>query len=96
MRFSKIYVIFHPFFYLLKQFRISILVPLFQTYFPRYLIQNLAKLADGKLSSLHISFVQLVNDLMIVGFPFGCMFLSYNFRSIEAFSRLKCFELTLF
>lgn len=46
-------------------------------------------MTDGKLSSLHISFVQLVTDLMLVGFPFGCMFLSYNFRSIEAFSSLS-------
>ena len=42
--------------------------PSFQIYFPQiHLIQNLAKLADGKLSSLLISFVPYISDLMIIG-----------------------------
>lgn len=37
---------------------------------------------------------QNISDIMI-SFLFGYMCLSYNFRSIEAFSKFKCFELTL-
>lgn len=96
IRFSKICIIFNTFFYLI-QFRISILVRSFHMYFPRFLTQNLVKkLADEKLSFLLTGFVQNISDLMIIGFPFGYMFPSCNFICIEAFSRLKCFELTLF
>lgn len=54
------------------------------------------KLADEKLSSLLISFVQNIGDTMIIGFLFGYMLFSCNFRGIEAFYRLKRFELILF
>lgn len=54
---------------------------------------NWQKLTDEELSSLLISFVQNIGDTMIIGFPFGYMLFSCNLRGIEAFHRLKCFEL---
>lgn len=46
-------------------------------------------------NSLLIHFVENISALMIIGFPFGYMFLSCNFGAIEAFSKLMYFGLIL-